>query len=113
MTKLATIPATLALLSGLLCGPCLARSTSVSEGRPLAQKTCAVCHVIIPNGPASWTDAPSFESIANRPGITQQWLAGFALNPKHMDMVFQEYSRAQANAIAAYILSLRHNSASR
>jgi hypothetical protein len=69
--------------------------------------------MIIPNGPASWTDAPSFESIANRPAITQQWLASFAQNPQHMDMLFEEYTRAQANAIAAYILSLRHNSASR
>jgi hypothetical protein len=79
----------------------------VPEGHQLAQKTCAPYHAIVPNGYGSWTDAPSFESIANRPGITQQWLADFIQKP-HMDMVTDQYTRAQANAIAAYILSQRH-----
>jgi cytochrome c len=96
--------------SGLLPDACLAQSASVSEGRQLAQKTCATCHVIIPNGPASWTDAPPFESIANRPGITQQWLAAFVQKP-HMHMLEDRYTPGQANAIASFILSLRHKSA--
>ncbi len=112
MAKLVAIPATLALVigSGLLCNPGLAQSSSVSEGHHLAQKTCATCHVIVPNGFGSWTDAPSFESIANRPGITQQWLAAFVQKP-HMHMVMDQYTPAQANAIASFILSLRHDSA--
>jgi len=88
----------------------LAQSASVSEGRQIAQKTCATCHVIIANGPASWTDAPSFESIANRPGITQRWLADFVQKP-HMHMLMDQYTPAQANAVALYILSLRHGRA--
>jgi mono/diheme cytochrome c family protein len=115
MTKLAVTSLALAIVfgSGLLCSPCLAQSASVSEGRQLAQKTCATCHVIIANGPASWTDAPSFESIANRPAITQQWLTNFVQQPQHMHMLMEKYTRAQASDIAAYILSLRHTGASR
>ena len=113
MVKLAAVPSALAIVfgSGLFCGPCLAQSAAVSEGHQLAQKTCVVCHVIVPNGPGSWTDAPSFESIANRPTITQQWLANFIQNPQHPHMLFEEYTRAQASAIAAYIMSLHHTSA--
>jgi len=112
MATLAAIPSALVIVfgSGLLCSPCLAQSASVSEGRQLAQTTCAACHVIVANGPASWTDAPSFEIIANRPAITRQWLADFVQKP-HMHMLTDQYTRAQANAIAAYVLSLRHNSA--
>jgi hypothetical protein len=96
---------------GLLFDNCLAQSAaSVSEGYQLALKTCTPCQVIIPNGPGSWTDAPSFESIANRPGITQRWLADFVQKP-NMHMVTDQYTGAQANAIASYILSLRHSTA--
>ena len=111
MAKFPVIPAALVigLGSGLLPDTCLAQSASVSEGHQLAQKTCATCHVIVPNGHASWTDAPSFESVANRPGITQQWLAAFVQKP-HMHMLADQYTPAQANAIASFILSLRHQS---
>jgi cytochrome c len=114
MAKLTTIPPALAIVfgSGLLCGPCLAQSAAISEGHQLAQTTCAVCHVIVPNGPGSWTDAPSFESVANRPGITQQWLTNFIQEPNHKHMLMEQYTQAQASDIAAYILSMRHNSAS-
>ncbi len=109
MTKVAIIPAALmiAIGWGVACLPCFAQHASVSEGYRLAQPRCATCHVIVPNGPASWTDAPSFESIANRPGITQQWLADFVQKP-HMHMLTDKYTSAQANDIAAYILSQRH-----
>jgi mono/diheme cytochrome c family protein len=108
MANYAVIPAALAIALGvsLFSDPCRAQS-AVSEGHALAQKTCAVCHVVVLNGPGSWTDAPSFESIANRPGMTQQWLADFVRKP-HKDMVTDQYTPAQANAIAMYILSLRH-----
>jgi len=111
MSKFPVIAAALVIGFGfrLLPDTCLAQPASVSEGHQLAQKTCATCHVIMPNGHASWTDAPSFESIANRPGITQQWLAAFVRKP-HMHMLIDQYTPAQANAIASFILSLRRKS---
>jgi mono/diheme cytochrome c family protein len=108
MANYVVIPAalTIALGAGLAFHPCRAQS-AVSEGDQIAQKTCAVCHVIEPTGSGSWTDAPSFESVANRPGMTQQWLADFVRKP-HMHMVTDQYTPAQANALAAFILSQRH-----
>ena len=111
MAKFTVILVAVVIVLGfrLLPDTCVAQSASVSEGHQLAQKTCATCHVIVPNGPASWTDAPSFESIANRPGITQQWLAAFVQKP-HIHMLADQYTPAQANSIASFILSLRHKS---
>jgi hypothetical protein len=61
--------------------------------------------VIVASDQASWTDAPSFVSIAKRPGISQKWLSDFLLQP-HKHMLTDDYTRAQANSIADYILSL-------
>ena len=82
-----------------------AQNKSVTEGHRLVQP-CARCHVIVANGPSSWTDAPSFEAIANRPGIQRAWLAKF-VQQDHMHMLTDNYTDAQANSIASYILSLR------
>jgi mono/diheme cytochrome c family protein len=91
---------------GLLGGRCLAQPASVSEGYRLADALCARCHVIVANGPGSWTDAPTFESIANRPGMTRPWLVAFLQKP-HMHMPEETYTPAQAGSIASYIMSLR------
>jgi len=109
MVNVARIPVALLITvgSGLMCSPCFAQRASVSEGHNLAQQVCASCHVTVPNGHASWTDAPSFASIANRSGITQQWLTEFIQKP-HMHMLMEHYTPVQANDIAAYILSQRH-----
>ena len=82
-----------------------AQTKTVTEGRHLVQP-CARCHVIVANGPPSWTDAPSFESIANRPSLKKAWLVNF-IQQQHLHMLTDTYTSAQANSIAAYILSLR------
>lgn len=79
---------------------------SVAEGHKLAATLCTQCHVIVANGPASWTDAPSFQAIANRRDATVSGLADFIMKP-HMEMLPHKYTRPQAEAMAAYILSLR------
>jgi hypothetical protein len=57
----------------------------VAKGRGLAVRLYARCHAIAPNRPNGWTDAPSFASIANRPGMTRTWLVDFIPKP-HMHM---------------------------
>lgn len=93
--------------AGLASGACATAAPSVTEGHQLSDAMCARCHVAQTNGPASWTDAPSLESIANRPGITRAWLADFIPKP-HAHMLTADYTPAQAQSIAAYIMSLRH-----
>ena len=83
----------------------LAQTKSITEGHRLAQP-CARCHVIVANGPSSWTDAPSFEAIANRPDVKRAWLVDF-VEKQHVHMLTDTYTPAQADSIASYILSLR------
>jgi cytochrome c len=90
----------------LLAECCLAAPASLSEGQRLAEGLCARCHAVAPSRPNSWTDAPTFESIANRPGMTREWLVQFIPKP-HGHMSAWNYTPAQVDSIATYILSLR------
>ena len=88
--------------------PGRAQDTSVAEGHRLASGSgqCVRCHVVERNPRGSWTDAPSFEKIANRPEVTRAWLSRVVLTP-HPKMLHNRLSPQQANSIADYILSLR------
>ena len=98
------LAASAVVLASGLCGTrCLAQTRTDA---PAIVKDCARCHVVVANGPASWTDAPSFQSIANRPGMTRAWLTDF-VEKQHRHMLTDEYTPAQANNIASYILGLR------
>lgn len=77
-----------------------------AAGRQLAEQYCVSCHVIVPSSQRGWTDAPSFEAIANRPGVTQAQLSTVAQKP-HENMLNDQRPKAEADAIAAYIMSLR------
>lgn len=88
------------------CGDAQSAPNNVVTGQKLAEQYCAQCHVIVPGGPAGWTDAPSFEAIANRPGTTAAKLSAF-IQKQHMHMLNTARPRGEADAIAAYIVSLR------
>ena len=106
--RIPAIPgAVLVVMFGLVAfsASSVAETKSVAEGKRLVQP-CARCHVIVANGPSSWTDAPPFEAIANRPGIQRAGLANF-MQQQHMHMLTDTYTNAQANSIASYILGLR------
>ena len=77
-----------------------------------AQRYCDECHVIERNGPAGWTSAPSFAAIADKPTTTAASLRAFIQKP-HMDMLNLARSPPEAADLAAYILSLRKNTAAR
>jgi cytochrome c len=79
---------------------------NVAVGQRLASEHCARCHVAVLNGEAGWTDAPSFAAIANRPQTTAAKLSAFIQQP-HMHMLDLPLPPVQANAVAAYIISLR------
>jgi mono/diheme cytochrome c family protein len=83
----------------------------VTAGLQLAQKYCAECHQVEPSRTTSWTDAPDFQVIADRPLTSVRKLDAFIQKP-HMKMLNTERPPAEANAIAAYIMSLRRGSRS-
>jgi len=92
--------------AALLCLAAPAMAASPAEtGALLAQRYCAVCHVVTPNASQGWTNAPSFETLANRPDQSAAALSRFIQVP-HGAMLNTDRPTAQADAIAAYIMSL-------
>ena len=103
--RLPCFPAWMAAVALMMLAP-FAASAAPANGRGLAEQLCQQCHVIAPSKAASWTDAPTFESIANRPGLTATRLSAIIQKP-HLHMTNDQRPKQEADALAAYILSLR------
>ncbi len=82
-----------------------ARAADSAEGHRLARQWCATCHIVAP-GTGGSDAAPPFESVANRPSITEAGLRAWLTDP-HPPMPNLILSRAEIDAIVAYIKSLR------
>jgi mono/diheme cytochrome c family protein len=91
--------------------------STIRAGHNLATSVCFACHVISPNqtiGPIMGPGIPSFEEIANRPGVTAQVLVQSmksavwhdpALPAQRLPM--SHLSDKERSQVAEYILSLR------
>jgi mono/diheme cytochrome c family protein len=105
--QLTTAALCLTLASG--SGSALAQSGpgDAARGRALAERLCTNCHVVKSEatGPVR-ADVPGFPSIANRPGVTAQGLAGAIIVP-HPAMPGVQLSVQELRDIVAYILSLK------
>ncbi|MBS0562134.1 MAG: hypothetical protein JSR21_18975 [Proteobacteria bacterium] len=86
--------------------PVRAAPSAVEAGRTMAKRDCSQCHNITPGGGGSWTSAPSFQSIADRPGQTAAAISAY-LQKRHVQMLRDNRPKPEADAIAAYIASLR------
>jgi mono/diheme cytochrome c family protein len=84
-----------------------AQQATPADGRRIAEHCCARCHVVAPGGGAGWTDAPAFVESAQDPKVTRAWMRDF-VTKLHMHMLNTDRSPAEADAITAYLLSLRH-----
>ena len=83
-----------------------AQPATPAEGRRIAERHCARCHVVQPAGGAGWTDAPAFAEVAQDPKVTRAWMRDFVTR-LHMHMVNTDRTQAEADAVTAYLLSLR------
>lgn len=93
----------------LLSGPALAQAPAAlsGEGQRLAQQWCANCHAVAPGQqPPTGDAAPALPSVAARPSTTEMSLRVFLQTP-HANMPNFQLSRAETEAVVAYILSLR------
>ncbi|MFL5289228.1 MAG: c-type cytochrome [Rhodopila sp.] len=81
---------------------------AVAAGQKLAQKYCADCHVIESTPKPTWNDPPPFQTTANRPDVTAASLVAHIRKP-HGNLATNARPPAEADALAAYILSLRRN----
>lgn len=88
--------------------PALADDALLQRGKALVEANCTTCHAIGPAGASPFKDAPPFRDVA--PNYTQDELVdGFmeGLAVRHEAMPDWEMDMDQAEAIAAYILSLK------
>ena len=82
-----------------------ARAADPTEGRDLAERWCASCHAIAP-GRASNEQAPTFESIVQGNGRSDEWISTWLSTP-HDVMPDLALTRDEIGALVAYFDSLR------
>lgn len=104
---------TLPLAAAALLTACqTASEPSVMEPDPPAfvEAACGGCHAVEPPFLSPNPEAPSFESIANREGLSQEtlgdWLANAHNYPEVMDF---DLTREQVDRIAAYMVTLKRD----
>ena len=76
------------------------------NGKRLAERWCAACHVVSVTQREANADAPPFENIAKRPNFSELGLMTFLLDP-HAKMPDMSLTRVEASDIAAYVGTLR------
>ncbi len=93
----------------LSCAADGARATSVAadRGRAIAETSCAECHAVGAGAAASPNeDAPTFQSLADRPDMTRTALAVLLRTP-HRSMPNLIVPAEDIDDLAAYLASLR------
>jgi len=98
----------LALLVPALAA-CQTTETALQPDPPaFVEAACGGCHAVEPPFLSPNPEAPSFEAIANREGLSQEtladWLADAHNYPETMDF---DLERAQVEQIADYMITLR------
>ncbi len=94
---------------GALMAP-LAQAADAKAGLKLSEKWCASCHVIGPGAVGGVSDAaPTFASIANRPGTSAESLQAFLADPHKAAMKGIVLPRFEIDDLAAYIISLKES----
>ena len=93
----------LVFAAGLVSSAALA--ADADNGKRLAERWCASCHVVAPDQKTASADAPPFASIAHTSGFNAEKLVFFLLEP-HPKMPSMSLTRNEANDIAAYIGTL-------
>jgi mono/diheme cytochrome c family protein len=78
------------------------------RGRELAEQWCSSCHLVSAEQQTASTDAPPFETIADRSPDEFSWLEAFLADP-HPPMPQLSLSRDEIRDLVAYIASLREN----
>ena len=83
-----------------------ALAADASNGKRLAERWCAACHVVAVTQRQANADAPPFEEIARRPNFSEGGLVTFLLDP-HAKMPDMNLTRNEAGDIAAYVRTLK------
>lgn len=92
----------------LYAGPVLAQGDAIDVGRRLSEINCTRCHSIETAGESPLTDAPPFRELAKNytpEELTDGFMEGLAV--RHPLMPDWEVTEPQAEALTAYIMSLK------
>jgi mono/diheme cytochrome c family protein len=88
-------------------GPTPSLAADAAEGKTIAERWCASCHVVAREQKSAATDqAPPFASIAKMPQFGADKLALLLLRP-HPNMPKLSLSRAEVTNLADYIATLK------
>jgi mono/diheme cytochrome c family protein len=80
---------------------------NVEAGHAYAKKICAECHAVERGETESpYLDLPTFQAVADSPGITERALAVWLQNP-HPNMPNFILPQADMDNVIAYIMSLK------
>ena len=118
MTRLALIAAALTLSAALLVAPgeaapkrnkaVAAQAARIAKGLAFAQERCAACHGVTANSSSPNPESPSFEDIANQPGLTRTSLRRFLTDSHNYPDAMQfTVERSEISNLADYMLTLR------
>jgi hypothetical protein len=91
-------------------GPSIQAATQTSRpiGLVYAEEACGACHAVVAGEARSPNPkAPSFQEIANSPGMTPMALNVWLHSPIHRDMPYVRVATDQLDPLVEYVYSLR------
>jgi mono/diheme cytochrome c family protein len=107
MRHIASLIGSIAVAATALAGEEVFAQDAANGGLILARQLCSECHAVERTQPRSPNPAsPTFETIANVPGMTSIALSAALLSP-HRTMPNVMLDANQLTSIVAYVLSLR------
>ena len=95
--------------------PALGQEAKIADGRAIALRVCAICHVVADDqavAPTLKPPAPSFTEIAALPNVTEPFLRDFLTKPHGQARALSAMPgflmpSYQADAAIAYLMSLK------
>lgn len=100
----------LVLCSPLLAAPPAPRSaaTPAARGLAFAQAHCSGCHAVAPGQFSRNSEAPPFEHVVNKEGLTAETLTYWLRHSHNFPEVMNfDVDDKQVDALAAYMLTLK------
>lgn len=87
--------------------PASAADADVEQGRDMAARLCATCHMNPGQGEKAGPGGiPSFKAVANRPAQTQDRVEAWLLSIPRM-MPNHNLTQEESRVLAAFVMSLR------
>lgn len=85
-----------------------ARDSAEWRGEKFARNRCSDCHAVEPGGDSTRREAPTFERIANTPGLTRATLAEWLRDAhNYPDAMYFEIPAEGIDDLVAYMLTLQ------